>query len=153
MKNKLIIILATSFLLTSCDMSNRDGGALLGGATGALLGSTLGKGSGRFVGIAGGAILGSIVGSKIGASMDEQDKRKMHSTTQQSLEDAKTGETSTWRNPDTGYSGSVTPRKTYETSKGDYCREYSQTVTVAGKTQEAYGTACRQPDGSWKIVK
>lgn len=153
MKKKLAIILATSFLLSSCDMSNRDGGALLGGATGALLGSTLGKGSGRFVGIAGGAILGSIVGSKIGASMDEQDKRRMHSTTQRSLEESRTGETVTWKNPDSGHYGSVTPQKTYETPKGEYCREYSQTVTVAGKTQEAYGTACRQPDGAWKIVK
>jgi surface antigen len=25
-------------------------------------------------------------------------------------------------------------------------------VTIVGKTERAYGTACRQPDGSWKIV-
>jgi hypothetical protein len=32
------------------------------------------------------------------------------------------------------------------------CREFQQTITVGGQTQEAYGTACRQSDGSWKIV-
>lgn len=34
----------------------------------------------------------------------------------------------------------------------DYCREYTRTVTVGGYSQEAYGTACYEPDGSWRIV-
>ncbi len=34
-----------------------------------------------------------------------------------------------------------------------YCREYTQRVQVGGRVQESYGTACQQPDGSWKIVK
>jgi surface antigen len=25
-------------------------------------------------------------------------------------------------------------------------------VTVGGRAEQAYGTACRQPDGSWQIV-
>ena len=25
------------------------------------------------------------------------------------------------------------------------------TVTIDGKQQKSYGTACRQPDGSWKV--
>ena len=33
-----------------------------------------------------------------------------------------------------------------------YCREYTSTATVGGRPVETYGTACRQPDGSWKIV-
>jgi hypothetical protein len=37
-------------------------------------------------------------------------------------------------------------------SAGDYCREYQWTVTVGGKTNETYSTACRQADGSWKVV-
>ena len=32
------------------------------------------------------------------------------------------------------------------------CREFQQTITVGGRTETAYGTACRQPDGDWKIV-
>lgn len=32
-----------------------------------------------------------------------------------------------------------------------YCREYTRTVTVGGVAQNAYGTACMQPDGSWQI--
>ncbi len=33
----------------------------------------------------------------------------------------------------------------------EYCREYTKTVTVGGKTQEGFGTACLQPDGTWAI--
>ena len=58
MKKKIAIALTTTFLLTSC-MSNQDGGVLVGGATGALLGSTMGKGSGRTAAIMGGALLGA----------------------------------------------------------------------------------------------
>lgn len=35
---------------------------------------------------------------------------------------------------------------------GQYCREYQQSVTIQGKTQEGYGTACLQPDGSWQMI-
>ena len=35
---------------------------------------------------------------------------------------------------------------------GTYCREYQQTVEIGGQRQNSYGTACQQPDGSWKIL-
>lgn len=35
---------------------------------------------------------------------------------------------------------------------GRYCREYQKQVWVAAGLQEAYGTACRQPDGAWELV-
>lgn len=34
----------------------------------------------------------------------------------------------------------------------EYCREYTKTVSVGGGTEQAYGTACLRPDGSWEIV-
>lgn len=37
-------------------------------------------------------------------------------------------------------------------SAEEYCREYSRNVVVGGRTQEAYGTACQRPDGSWQIM-
>ncbi|MHB1241431.1 MAG: RT0821/Lpp0805 family surface protein, partial [Gammaproteobacteria bacterium] len=36
---------------------------------------------------------------------------------------------------------------------GRYCREYVTDVDVGGRKQQAYGTACRQPNGSWQAVK
>lgn len=32
------------------------------------------------------------------------------------------------------------------------CRQYSTTQIIAGAPQQVYGTACRQPDGSWRIM-
>ena len=61
-------------------------------------------------------------------------------------------ETVTWQNPDSGNYGTVTPVREGTTASGAYCREFQQTITVGGKTEEGYGTACRQPDGSWKIA-
>lgn len=34
-----------------------------------------------------------------------------------------------------------------------YCREYQTEITIAGKRQQAYGTACRKPDGAWQIQR
>jgi len=34
----------------------------------------------------------------------------------------------------------------------NYCREYTRTVYIGGCSQDAFGTACLQPDGSWMIV-
>ena len=34
-----------------------------------------------------------------------------------------------------------------------YCREDASTVYIDGRPQYSHGTACYQPDGSWRIVK
>ncbi|HZS81291.1 MAG TPA: hypothetical protein VFA50_00350 [Stellaceae bacterium] len=34
-----------------------------------------------------------------------------------------------------------------------YCREYQTTSAVADRLQQIVGTACRQPDGTWRIVR
>jgi len=33
------------------------------------------------------------------------------------------------------------------------CREYQSTIQVNGQPQPSYGTACLQPDGTWRIVQ
>lgn len=33
------------------------------------------------------------------------------------------------------------------------CREYQSTIQVNGQPQQSYGTACLQPDGTWRIVQ
>ncbi|MCB9988665.1 MAG: hypothetical protein H6868_04925 [Rhodospirillales bacterium] len=32
------------------------------------------------------------------------------------------------------------------------CREYSEHIRISGRIEDAYGTACLQGDGSWKIT-
>lgn len=33
-----------------------------------------------------------------------------------------------------------------------YCREYQTSTRIGGRSRPSYGTACMEPDGSWKIV-
>jgi surface antigen len=124
-------------------------GAALGAAGGGLLAAAVG-GSGA--GIAAGVLLGGLAGGALGSSLDAQDRRIAGQNSQSALETAPSGTTTTWHNPDSGNSGTVTPTRTYQDSSGQYCREYQQTITVGGKQEQSYGTACRQPDGSWKLV-
>jgi hypothetical protein len=37
-------------------------------------------------------------------------------------------------------------------SNGQYCREYQSSTVIDGKPQALYGTACLQPDGTWRII-
>lgn len=124
-------------------------GAALGAAGGGLLGAATHSGG---VGIAAGVLLGGLVGGAAGSMLDDQDKRTAAMTTQRALETAPSGKTTTWTNPDSGHTGTVTPVRTFQEASGQYCREFEQTVMIGGQRQKSYGTACRQPDGSWQIV-
>jgi surface antigen len=156
MKKIVLLLAAVGMLLTACENVKTAGEkeriAAVGGAVlGGFLGSQVGGGSGQLWATGAGAIIGGLMGSSAGRSLDRADQLMMERTTQAALEHTRTGTTSTWNNPDTGHQGTVTPAKTFQKSSGEYCREYTQTITVGGKKQDAYGTACRQPDGSWRI--
>jgi surface antigen len=156
MKRILAIILILGLGLTGCasQMGPKEtGGTLLGAGTGALLGSQIGSGRGKLVAVAIGTLAGALVGQGIGQSLDRADQLVMERNAQYALENTRSNVATTWKNPDTGNYGSITPVETYRTSQGQYCREYTQTVVVGGQSQQAYGTACRQSDGSWLIVK
>jgi len=128
---------------------NRDVvGAIIGGGTGAVLGSTIGKGSGRDAAMIGGAILGMLSGYSIGRNLDQGDL----ACTGYALQRAPDGQTVRWQNPDSGRSYNVVPTSSWRNAEGRYCREYSATARIGGTLQKTYGTACRQPDGSWQIV-
>ncbi len=145
---KIILIFALIFSLVSC--TKEESGTLLGAVGGALVGSAVSDGSGN--GIVIGTLAGAIIGNRIGNQLDEDDRKRMYTTTQNALETGVSGTTSQWHNPDNGHAGSVTPQPSYTNNEGQYCREYQQTVTIGGEPETAYGTACRQPDGTWKIT-
>ncbi|WP_085909441.1 RT0821/Lpp0805 family surface protein [Kiloniella majae] len=145
----LLIALSTTACSNDTGIKQTVGG--LGGAlAGGLLGAQFGKGSGQIVAAAAGAVVGGFLGSEVGRYMDDEDKRKADTAYNQA-QAAPVGQTIAWNNPDSGNSGTVTPVRDGTSSEGKYCREYQQTVVIGGKTEEAYGTACRQEDGSWEI--
>ncbi len=147
--------LIAAFLLAGCATMGpkEQAGTVVGGVGGALIGSQFGGGTGRLVGVAVGTLAGALIGGEIGRSLDANDRRMMEENAQYALERNRTDQPSQWRNPDSGHYGTITPKRTYQTAEGRYCREYQQTVIIGGEEQQAYGRACRQPDGTWKIVR
>ena len=133
-------------------VNNTTGGTLLGAGLGGLLGSQFGGGAGKGVMTAAGVIAGGLIGHSIGTQLDRNDQVAMSRTTQTALETGQPNQPLPWRNQESGHSGVVTPGAYYQTTGGEYCREFQQTITVGGQTQQGYGRACRQPDGSWRIV-
>ncbi|HXV37630.1 MAG TPA: RT0821/Lpp0805 family surface protein, partial [Myxococcota bacterium] len=101
------------------------------------------------------AALGSTLTlAMLGAASDSEalqgrDWAAVEVTAQQSLEYARTDEPVPWVNPDTGAEGSFTAVATHEGPDGQVCREYSIDAIIDGREEVVYGTACRQPDGTW----
>ena len=141
-------------LLASCESGSGNNEAL-----GTFLGAAIGMGLGALAGhdarpaaMTMGAMLGGIAGNQVGKRLDEADRLKMQQAQHAALESGRSYDTAGWYNPDTGNRGSVTPQPAYRTDSGQYCREYAETIVIDGQEQRVYGTACRQPDGSWKIM-
>jgi surface antigen len=151
----IVFVSVAALTLAGCEGAGEKErlGTILGAAAGAVIGSQVGSGKGRTTSIAVGTLLGSLAGSSVGKSLDKLDLLELQKTQQTTLENNPSGQVSTWNNPDSGNSGTFTPQPARQTAKGVYCREYQQTITVGGRTEEAYGEACRQPDGTWKIIK
>lgn len=150
MKETLFIVinLLAFISLAGCsNVSNQDMGTLAGGVAGGLLGSQFGRGGGQLLAIGAGTLAGAYIGNKLGQNMDETDKLKMNKT----FETNQVGQPAYWQNSHTGASYTVTPTQNVTVDGNQYCREYRSTAVVAGKKQQVYGTACRQPDGSWQI--
>jgi len=150
----IFIVFLTIFLSSCANMDrrgdNETSGMIIGAVLGGVLGSNIGGGDGRTAAIIAGTMIGATIGGKVGRSMDETDRLKAAHT----FETVRTGVPSSWVNPDTGNQYTVTPTRTYDTGPGPGpCREYTVDAKVGGKDEKLYGTACRQADGSWEVVK
>ena len=145
-----------AFLLSSCatmmqtyeDNPKAVLGSLLGAAGGAGIAALAGGSPGAIVGA---GLGGALIGGYVGHRLDNRDKQLAAQAAQSAFEQNQAGQASVWQNPDSGNSGSITPTRTYQINNGQYCREYRQTIVIGGEQQQAYGTACRQPDGTWQI--
>src|SRR5882724_9070609 len=153
MVRKIIAVAGLGLVLAACTspgggqpgeigVNKTTGGTLIGAAAGGLVGSQFGGGAGKGVATLLGVLAGGFIGSQVGRSLDEADMQYARQSTQSALETAPSGRSVAWRNPDSGNQGTITPRPAYQ-SGNTQCREFQQTITVGGRTEDAYGTACR----------
>ena len=151
--SKFVLVLSLAAFLAAC-AENQTGqkqtlGTIIGAGLGALAGSQVGSGKGKLAAVAIGALGGAFLGGQLGKTLDDVDRMKASETQQAVLEKNKDGQSSTWNNPNTGHSGRVTPIRTRQ---GEDCREYEHEITVDGRKEVVKGTACRQNDGSWRVI-
>jgi len=151
----VLLVMVVAVALSGCQTNSMGGketaGTIGGAVAGGLIGSRFGGGAGKLVAVGAGTLLGAFVGREIGSSLDKADQQYAEQAAYRAYS-APIGQKITWNNPQSGHSGTVVPVRDGYAQSGAYCREFQQTINVGGRAEEAYGTACRQPDGSWKIV-
>jgi surface antigen len=149
---RMKIVAASLALLAfvgACE-SKQTTGTVVGAVGGGVAGHALGGG---WLGAAAGALIGGLLGSQIGKHLDKEDVARAEQANQRAMDQNATGQSATWSNPNTGASGTVTPTtNAYVAQTGETCREFQQTVSAKGSSETARGRACKQPDGSWKVV-
>lgn len=75
---------------------------------------------------------------------------RAHEDAQIAATTARIGAPITWH--DGPAHGTVVATRDGWSDTGAYCREFQQTVQIGGQMEQAYGTACMQPDGSWQVT-
>lgn len=136
-------------LLAACESqpSKQDIGMATGAVLGGVIGHQIGGGRGQAVATIGGAALGAFVGSRVGRNMDRNDQAR----TTHALDKSADGESTAWRNDETGTRYAVTPTRTYRGDSG-LCRDFTSVAQIEGRDEVVHGTACKQPDGTWKAL-
>lgn len=142
---------------SSCDADVAVGTGL-GAIVGGIIGNQFGKGSGRTAATIGGVVLGGVVGNQIAKDAckdDRHDAYYYNDTYVDAFNDPDEGEEYGWRNPHSNNYGYVSAGEYYDDGYEGYagpCREFEQRVYIDGRPETATGVACRQSDGSWRIV-
>ena len=116
----LLAIVLAALMLTGCvtEGGPKQGiGTILGAAGGGLLGAQFGSGRGRLAATAAGVFLGAMLGNSISRSLDRADRRAV-TRAQDEAHRAPVNETISWRHPESGNYGTVTPVREGVSSSG-----------------------------------
>lgn len=118
--------------------------AAVGGGAGAAAGALIGGGGGALVG----GLFGAAIGARSGYELEKRDRAEAVAV----LEGTPSNQSREWTNPDTGTQYRMTPKESFESQAGEPCREFLLEGRAGGEEEEIEATACRQDDGSWRVV-
>jgi surface antigen len=146
-------VIAASVALAACGpgADKADVGLGAGAVLGGVVGSQFGGGSGRILGTAAGAVIGGIIGHDIGRKLDQRDRMLAQEAEWEALERGPPHRPRRWQNPANGRYGDFVPMEPYRRGGLD-CRDYTHTIYIDGRPQAMRGTACRNPDGTWRNI-
>ncbi len=143
MKRIVIPIILICFLAAGYGCANK---AQSGAGVGALAGATIGALTfkNKLLGAAVGAGVGTMMGYIVGNEWDKHDEAKV----QKALENGKSGEATSWQNPDTGKHYTATPEHPYMAENKVY-RDIMIKDQKDGDTIKA--KAWRDDKGVWHL--
>lgn len=143
-KMYLSTLLLCTIFTSSCATQGQSG-AGMGAIGGALAGQAIGHSTeATLIGAAVGSMLGYIVGNE----MDKYDREQLNHVYERGV----SGQTSSWRNPDTGNTYEVRPQPAYsDRNSHRACRQAEIIAVIDGKTEKTYTTACRDENGHWQL--
>lgn len=98
-----------------------------------------------------GTLIASIEKGELGPSIEQSDREAAYQAEYFALQSGRPGTPVAWRGGNPGHAGEVIPGPIYRVNQYE-CRDYAHTVTINGRSASARGTACREPDGSWRPV-
>lgn len=153
----IVAAIAAAFFLVACNhtydsIGPREGiGTVAGAVAGGVIGNQIGSGRGQVIATALGAVAGGLIGMEVGRSLDERDRQLAMQAEYRALEMGQAGRPIEWRNESTGRYGEVVVGPGYQVNALD-CRDYTHSVYIDGQPRVARGTACREADGTWRIV-
>lgn len=146
-----VVVGITGLSLAACQggPTNQQMGIVGGSAVGALVGNQFGSGDGKVAATIAGGLVGAFVGNAIGVSLDAQAQQQASQAQFQALETGRPGAPVDWSSGNSR--GEVVPGPRYRVNSYE-CRDYTHQIWIDGQPQAARGTACRQPDGTWRPV-
>ncbi len=147
-KSLIATMMISTALLAGCQASNETIGQATGAIAGGVLGNQVGGGSGRVVATIAGALAGGVIGGSIGRGLDTRSRDAALAAEYNALERGSAGKPVAWQGSNGTY-GQVVPQQPYQVGSQN-CRRYTHTIYIDGAPQEASGTACRNPDGTWQ---
>jgi len=143
MKHLVIAAVLTCFLAAGYGCANKaQQGATVGGLAGATIGALTFKD--KLLGAAVGAGVGVLMGYIVGNEWDKHDEAKLQKT----LETNKSGQASSWKNPDTGASYTATPSRPYMAENKVY---RDVVIRDAKDGHEVMAKAWRDDQGVWHL--
>ena len=94
---------------------------------------------------------GGLLGGAVGDELSAADRRAAMDAEFRALEYGRIGAPVQWRGAIGRTYGDVVAGTRYQVN--DFaCRDYTHTVYLNGQPHVAQGTACRQPDGTWRAI-
>ncbi len=123
-------------------------GALLGGILGNTAGGRNNSAGTTFAGV----IAGGAIGAALTANLECEDRSYAYKTYSDGFNRGRANAYYDWSNPRNGHRGRMHVLDYYEDEDNFRCAVYSHEVFIGGRSEEARGRACQQPDGSWAII-